>query len=81
MKYTYGVWVGEFEDNDTPDYYTNRDKAFDAWQALADTLDEGESAYMQAFTESGEVAEDFAHELRREGGELGEYYSGERLWV
>jgi len=81
MKRTYGVWAGEFEDNDTPEYYTDHDEAFDAWHALADELPDGESAYMQAFTESGEVAEDFAHELRREDDELHEYYGGERLWV
>jgi len=81
MKYTYGVWVGEFEDNDTPEYYTDRDEAFDAWRALADELPEWESAYMQRFYAAGEPAEDFAHELRCEDGELHEYYGGERLWA
>ena len=81
MKRTYGVWAGEFEDNDTPEYYTRHSEAFDAWHALAEGLGAGESAYMQRFTENGDADEDFAHELRREDGELHEYYGDERLWA
>ena len=81
MKNQYGVWAGEVEGNDTPEYYTRHSEAFDAWHALAEGLGAGESAYMQRFTENGDVAEDFAHELRWEDGELGEYYGGERLWA
>lgn len=77
----WGVWVGEFVDNDTPDWYGDHDEAFDAWHALADGLSDGESAYLQRFDEDGETDEDFAHELRMEGGQVLEYYAGERVWA
>lgn len=81
MKKQWAVWTGAWEDNDTPEWYTDHDTAFDAWHALGKELGEGESAYMQRFDENGGVDEDFPHELRREDGMILEYYAGERMWA
>lgn len=81
MKKQWAVWTGAWEDNDTPEWYTDHDTAFDAWNKLAQTIPDGESAYMQRFDKDGDVDEDYAHELRREGADVLEYYGGERLWA
>ena len=80
MKKQWAVWTGEY-DNDAADWYTDHDTAFDAWHALAKGIKDGESAYMQRFDEDGDPDEDYAHELRREGADVLEYYGGERLWA
>lgn len=76
----YAVWTGEF-DNDAANWYEDHGTAFDAWHKLADTLADGDSAYMQRFDGDGEPDEDYAHELRRDGDDLNEYYNGERCWA
>jgi hypothetical protein len=80
MENQYAVWTGEF-DNDRANWYTDHGTAFTAWRTLAETLADGESAYMQRFDGEGDPDEDFPHELRSEGGDIREYYNGARLWV
>lgn len=81
---TYGVWANEqFDPEDysnMADYYEEYGEAFDAWHALADSLPNGESAYLIRFDADGEPDENHAHELRREDGQTLEYYNGERMW-
>ena|GEM_PF-4378936 len=77
----WAVWQGEWIDNDTPDWYGDHDEAWEAWHTLAIGLIDGESVYMQRFDENGNVKEDFAHELRREDGDIHEYYGDARLWM
>ena len=76
----WAVWAGEF-DNDNADWYTDHDAAFAAWHKLAQTIQDGSSAYMQRFDEDGDPDEDYAHELRRDGDDLMEYYGSERCWA
>ena len=81
MKKQWAVWTGAWEDNDTPERYTDHDTAFYAWHTLAQGVPDGDSAYMQRFDEDGDPDEDYAHELRRDDTGLLEYLGGERMWA
>lgn len=80
MKKVYGVWTGEY-DNDATDWHEDHDAAFEAWHERAQGIEDGETASMQRFNEDGSPDEDYAHELRRDGDDLNEYYNGERCWA
>ena len=80
MMKQYAVWTGEY-DNDAATWYEDHGTAFEAWHTLAQTIPDGDSAYMQRFDDDGEPDENHPHELRRDGADVLEYYGGERRWA
>ena len=77
----YAVWTGAEHDTEKADWFADHDAAFDAWHALAKTIPDGGSAFMQRFDDDGEPDENHPHELRRDGADVLEYYGGERRWA
>lgn len=81
MTTQYAVWAGEFIDNDTADWYTDYNTAFDAWHSLADTLSEGDTASLLYCNDAGEATEPHTHEIRIEQGKQREYFGDTLLWA
>lgn len=80
---SYGVWKNDFIDNDTPEYFSSRDDAFDEWHRMAETdTNPGESVYFAKFDEDGDIVEGTCGELRNEDGDIREYDErGNFLWL